>query len=72
VEIPPTVKQGERLTRFAVLTRYPGIASPIHPEELTEALRLAETVIQWAEGLLLRESVGEEQGRNPSRQRRVG
>ncbi len=62
VEIPPTVKQGERLTRFAVFTRYPGIASPIRPEELTEALRLAEAVIQWVERFLLRESTDEEQG----------
>ncbi len=55
LEIPPSVKQGERLTRFAVFTRYPGIASPIRPEELTEAIRIAKEVIQWVEGLLLGE-----------------
>jgi HEPN domain-containing protein len=62
VEIPPAVKQGERLTRFAVFTRYPGIASPIRPEELTEARRIAEEVIQWVEELLLGESTDKEQG----------
>jgi HEPN domain-containing protein len=56
LEIPPSVKPAERLTRFAVFTRYPGVASPIRPEEFTEAVRLAEEVIQWAERLLLSES----------------
>ena len=51
--LPPSVKEGERLTRFAVFTRYPGIASPIRPGELTEAVRIAEEVIRWVEGLLL-------------------
>jgi HEPN domain-containing protein len=62
IEIPPSVKQGERLTRFAVFTRYPGIASPIRPEELAEARRIAKEVIQWVEGLLCRKSTDEEQG----------
>jgi HEPN domain-containing protein len=60
--IPPSVKEGERLTRFAVFTRYPGIASPIRPEELTEAIQIAVEVIQWVEGLLLGESSDKEQG----------
>jgi HEPN domain-containing protein len=37
-EIPPAVRQAERLTRFAVFTRYPGVAPPIRPEEYTEAM----------------------------------
>jgi HEPN domain-containing protein len=56
VELPSSVKSAERLTRFAVFTRYPGIASPIRPEEFTEAVSIAEEVIQWAERLLLSES----------------
>jgi HEPN domain-containing protein len=56
LEIPPSVKPAERLTRFAVFTRYPGIASPIRPEEFTEAVSIAAEVIQWVEGLLLGES----------------
>lgn len=52
--IPPVVRQAERLTRFAVFTRYPGVAPPIRPEEYTEAMRVAGEVIQWAENLLLR------------------
>ena len=53
-EIPPAVRQAERLTRFAVFTRYPGVAPAIRPEEYTEAMRVAGEVIQWAENLLLR------------------
>ena len=53
-EIPPVIRQAERLTRFAVFTRYPGVAPRIRPEEYTEAMRVAGEVIQWAENLLLR------------------
>ena len=51
-EIPHEIRQAARLTRFAVFTRYPGIAPPIIQEEYTEAVRLAGEVIQWAENLL--------------------
>lgn len=48
IEIPNIVKQGERLTRFAVFTRYPGIASPVNYDEYEEALNLAEEIVRWA------------------------
>ena len=53
-EIPQFAREAERLTRFAVFTRYPGIASPIRPEEYVEAVRVAGEVVQWAEGLLVK------------------
>ena len=53
-ELPPTIRQAERLTRFAVFTRYPGLAPPISQEEYTEAVGIAGAVIQWAEHLLRR------------------
>jgi HEPN domain-containing protein len=53
-DIPPAIRHAERLTRFAVFTRYPGIAPPILQEEYTEAVRLAGEVLQWAEHLLQR------------------
>ena len=49
LEISESVRQAERLTRFAVFTRYPGLAPPIRLEEYQEAIALAETVIRWAE-----------------------
>ena len=53
-EIPQAIRQVERLTRFAVFTRYPGIAPPISREEYTEALHVAGEVIQWVDNLLRR------------------
>ena len=47
-EIPESIKQAEGLTRFAVFTRYPGIAEPIGRQEYAEAVRLAEAVFRWA------------------------
>jgi len=52
-EIPQSVRQAERLTRFAVFTRYPGIAAPISQEEYAEALGVAGEVVRWVENLLL-------------------
>jgi HEPN domain-containing protein len=53
-EIPPAIRQAARLTRFAVFTRYPGVAPPIRQEEYTEAVRLAGEVLQWVESLIWR------------------
>jgi HEPN domain-containing protein len=49
IDFPETVKQGEKLTRFAVFTRYPGIASPVSHEEYEEALNLAEEIVHWVQ-----------------------
>jgi HEPN domain-containing protein len=51
-ELPEFVKQAERLTRFAVFTRYPGISPPVTEEEYKEAVSLAEEVVRWAEGIV--------------------
>jgi HEPN domain-containing protein len=47
--VPENIRQSARLTRFAVFTRYPGLAPPIGHEEYREALGIAETVVRWAE-----------------------
>jgi len=49
VRLPESVRQGEKLTRFAVFTRYPGIAVPISRDEYEEALNLAEQVVRWVQ-----------------------
>lgn len=51
-EIPESIKQAERLTRFAVFSRYPGISPPVTQEEYKEAVLLAEEVIRWVEGVV--------------------
>jgi HEPN domain-containing protein len=38
-EVPQAIRQAERRTRFAVFTRYPGLAPPIRQEEHTDALQ---------------------------------
>jgi len=46
--IPEAVREAGRLTRFAVVTRYPGIAEPVTQEEYERAVAIAEAVIDWA------------------------
>jgi HEPN domain. len=43
------VRKAEELTRYALVTRYPGIARPVFEQEYTEAVEIAERVVQWAE-----------------------
>lgn len=49
VPVPAFIREAERLTRFAVLTRYPSTAPPIAESEYWEAIAVAESVIRWAE-----------------------
>jgi len=42
----------EKLTRYAVVIRYPGFAEPVGHEEYEEAITIAETVIRWAERVI--------------------
>jgi HEPN domain-containing protein len=51
-EIPRGVREAEVLTRFAILTRYPGLAPPVKREEYEQAIVLAEEVVRWAEELI--------------------
>ncbi len=50
--IPEALQQGARLTRFAVFTRYPGVAPSISHAEYREALSLAEIIVTWVEDQL--------------------
>jgi HEPN domain-containing protein len=49
VPIPPPVWEAQRLTRYAVVTRYPGVLEPVTEGEYTEAVTTADAVIRWAE-----------------------
>jgi len=51
-ELPEFVKQSANHTRFAVFTRYPGIAPPVEPEEYEQAIVIAEKIVHWAEGIV--------------------
>jgi HEPN domain-containing protein len=48
-EIPPSVRESARLTRYAIVTRYPGALESVTTEEYERAVAIAETVIAWAE-----------------------
>jgi HEPN domain-containing protein len=47
--VPKQVKDAGRLTRFALVTRYPGVAEPVTRQEYKTAVKIAERVVGWAE-----------------------
>jgi HEPN domain-containing protein len=50
--VPDPVAQAGRLSRFAVFTRYPGLARRVGQDEYEEAVEIAEEVVRWVEGRL--------------------
>jgi len=48
-EIPEAVRRAEDLTRYAVVTRYPGLTEPVTESHYQEAVASAEAVVRWAE-----------------------
>jgi HEPN domain-containing protein len=48
VRVPKYVAEADRLTRFAVDARYPGLSSPVTPSEHRRAVRIATAVMRWA------------------------
>jgi HEPN domain-containing protein len=49
LKIPKYVRQADELSRFAVETRYPGLADPVTKRQHRRAVRIAEAVVRWAE-----------------------
>lgn len=47
--IPVRIRKAERLTRFAVEARYPGIGGPVTRAEYDRVVRLADAVVGWAQ-----------------------
>jgi hypothetical protein len=43
------VKQVQELTRFAMVTRDPGLGAAVTTRENRRAVRIADTVVRWAE-----------------------
>ncbi|MFP3975770.1 MAG: HEPN domain-containing protein [Dehalococcoidia bacterium] len=52
--IPEVAKEAGRLTRFAVVARYPGLGEPVTYQEYQEAVAIAERVVRWAEEVMER------------------
>jgi HEPN domain-containing protein len=48
-EIPENIKLSTNVTKYAVLTRYPGEYDEITKENYEESLRIAKDCIEWTE-----------------------
>ena len=49
VKVPKYVQPAKELTRFAHVTRYPGLANPVTKRAHRRAVRIAAAVLHWAE-----------------------
>jgi len=49
---PQEIEDAASLTDYAVTSRYPGDFESVDEEEYKEAIRLAETVVIWAERII--------------------
>jgi HEPN domain-containing protein len=52
-QIPREILEADRLTRFATVSRYPG-SDPVPKSIYEEAIAIAESVVNWASGLIER------------------
>lgn len=55
-KLPKGVQDADRLTRFAVVTRYPGLAEPVTRQDLLRAVKIAENVVRWAGNMMAKKS----------------
>jgi len=51
-QVSVSVREAERLTRFAVAIRYPGMLPPVTLEEYQESVAIATQAVRWAEGIV--------------------
>lgn len=52
IDVPDSVRGSAELTYYAVETRYPGVFEPVTKDEYEQAVNIAETVLNWAEGII--------------------
>lgn len=52
IEVPEEIRQADQLTKYAILTRYPGFSGGVTEEDYNHAIELADRVFQWAESLI--------------------
>ena len=52
INLPEQIRAAAELSDYAVETRYPGPMEPVSEEEYKEAVKIAEMVVSWVEGLL--------------------
>jgi HEPN domain-containing protein len=54
LKVPKYVHVAKELTRFALVTRYPGLAAPVTKRTHRRAVRIAASVLRWAERQIAR------------------
>jgi HEPN domain-containing protein len=47
-EIPENIKEAIKLTKYAVMTRYPGEYDEITKEVYEESIKIAKDCLEWA------------------------
>ena len=52
IPFPPEIREAVLLSSYAAEARYPGPIDEITPSEVDEALRIAESVLTWAAGII--------------------
>jgi HEPN domain-containing protein len=52
-KVPAAVRDSDQLSLYAFATRYPGGPEPVAPEDHRRAVSIAETVVAWAESVIL-------------------
>jgi HEPN domain-containing protein len=52
-QVPPSIAEAARLTRFAVEARYPSLAEAVTREDYDRAVAIAGNVIRWVERNML-------------------
>ena len=50
--IPPEVREAQKMTVYATLARYPGLTPPVTQAHYTDAIKIAEDVVVWAQALV--------------------
>lgn len=65
VTVPPSVREAEALTPYAVAARYPGAGEDVTPEELDAALSWGQQVLDWAAALIEGEAEAKPRGGEP-------
>jgi HEPN domain-containing protein len=58
-EVPPEIREADRLTSYAVEARYPGLSEDVSAEEYLRAIEFAERVVRWVERLIGPRTSGE-------------
>ncbi|MDR2346398.1 MAG: HEPN domain-containing protein, partial [Planctomycetaceae bacterium] len=48
-EIPENIKEATKLTKYAIITRYPGEYEPITKESYEESIKIATDCLEWTE-----------------------